>query len=127
MDNHMHLLIRAPLKELSCYMQKVTGGFARYYNYKGNHTGYVFQGRFKSECIETESYFWSCFRYIHMNPVKAGLIPSDSFPDYLFSSAAEYMKNPLSSSHLLHSKAMHMLHSRFDSRQSFLRFHQKRI
>ena len=88
MSNHFHLLLEAELKELASFMAKIIASFAHYYNYKHNRTGYVFQGRFKSQCIENGSYFWSCLRYIHLNPVKAGMCKS--IEDYVQSSVGEY-------------------------------------
>ena len=69
MPNHLHLLIKADLKELASFMAKIIAEFARYYNHKHNRTGYVFQGRYKSQCIESIGYFWNCLRYIHNNPL----------------------------------------------------------
>ena len=69
MPNHFHLLIKADLKELASFMAKILADFAKYYNFKHQRIGYVFQDRYKSQCIEKESYFWNCMRYIHLNPL----------------------------------------------------------
>lgn len=47
-----HLLIKADLEELASFMAIIIAEFARYYNYKHNRTGYVFEGRYKSQCVE---------------------------------------------------------------------------
>ena len=73
MPNHYHLLLQANLKDLASFMAIFLAGFAHYYNYKHNRTGYVFQGRYRSQCIDTKAHFWNCLRYIHLNPVKAHL------------------------------------------------------
>jgi len=48
--------------------------YAKYYNWKYITTGHLFQDRFKSENVETTSYFLTVVRYIHQNPVKAGIV-----------------------------------------------------
>lgn len=67
MPNHFHLLIKADLEELASFMAKILAAFAKYYNKKHNRVGYVFQGRYKSQCVENIGYFWNCLRYIHNN------------------------------------------------------------
>ena len=74
MSNHAHFIIRAELNELSSFMARVLAKYAFYYNFKHNRNGHVFQNRFMSECIESESYYWTCLRYIHLNPVKANMV-----------------------------------------------------
>ena len=74
MNNHVHLLIE-PGEDgsLSRFMEYVSKGYAKYFNKKHDHIGHVFQGRFKSFLIQTERYFFTCSRYIDLNPVKAAL------------------------------------------------------
>jgi len=74
MDNHVHLLVE-PQKEgsLSKVMQIVSKEYAKYFNKKYNRRGHVFEGRFKSFIVQQERYFFTCSRYIDLNPVKAGL------------------------------------------------------
>ena len=74
MSTHFHILLRADLKLLSNYLAIVLAEFAEYYNFKHNRNGHVFQDRFKSECVESQQYFWNCVRYIHMNPVNANAV-----------------------------------------------------
>lgn len=91
MDNHMHLLIKAELNELSLYMSRIENAYAKFYNKSLNRCGHVFQNRFKSECVEDEKYFYCCMKYIHKNPVKAGLCKEEN--DYEFSSYYEINTN----------------------------------
>ena len=88
MPNHFHLLLKAELDVLASFMAVISAEYAFYYNYKHNRTGVVFQNRFRSQCVEDEAYFWNCVRYIHMNPVKAGL--SSTLLGYKHSSMKEY-------------------------------------
>ena len=103
MPNHLHMLVKADLEVLSDYMKKVGSVYASYYNLERERTGYVFQGRFKSECVENERYFWTCLRYIHNNPVKAGLAKRGE--PYIGCSTWEYQNGKM---YLLHKKAFEM-------------------
>ena len=88
MSNHFHLLIKADLEELASFMAKILAIYAIYYNKIHQRIGYVFEGRYKSQCIEDTNYFWNCFRYIHRNPVKAGIVKNEM--QYKYSSFNEY-------------------------------------
>lgn len=118
MENHVHLMLRADLKDLSKYMHDLTGQYSLYFNGKNGRAGHVFQDRYKSECIEKEADFWNCLRYIHNNPVQAGKIKE--FYRYPFSSAQEYLRK---NSKLIHSIARKMIKSRFRTQKDFLDFH----
>lgn len=88
MDNHMHFLLEGELSEIALFMQYTQGRFAYTYNLHHDREGRVFQNVYKSKPILDDRYFWGLIRYIHMNPVKAGLcrLPDD----YHFSSYQEY-------------------------------------
>ena len=70
MPNHFHLLVRTPRPNLSQGMQYLTSGYANWCARRHRRPGHTFQGRFRSELIEDESYFWTVSRYIHLNPVR---------------------------------------------------------
>ena len=70
MPNHFHLLVRTPRPNLSRGMQHLTSGYANWCSRRHRRPGHTYQGRFKSELIEDESYFWTVSRYIHLNPVR---------------------------------------------------------
>jgi REP element-mobilizing transposase RayT len=70
MPNHFRLLVRTPQPNLSRGMQYLTSGYANWCGRRHRRPGHTFQGRFKSELIEDESYFWTVSRYIHLNPVR---------------------------------------------------------
>jgi putative transposase len=74
MSNHAHLLIREGNEDISITMKRIGVSFVWYYNWKYRTTGHLFQDRFKSECIETNKYLLTVTRYIHQNPVKAGIV-----------------------------------------------------
>ncbi|TGN40692.1 transposase [Marinobacter confluentis] len=85
MDNHTHLLV-TPRKDdsLSRFMKALGQRYAQYFNFKYERTGTLWEGRFKSCLVDTESYFLQCQRYIELNPVKAGMV--DNPEDYRWSS-----------------------------------------
>lgn len=121
MSNHSHLIIKSEIEELSLFMSKILAKYAKYYNYKHNRNGHVFQNRFGSECIENEKYFWMCLRYIHLNPVKAGMVKKAT--RYKYSSMGEYLVDePV----IIHEKALAMSKKSFLDFDAFEKFHNER-
>ncbi len=120
MSTHFHILIRVDLKLLSHYLAIVLAEFAEYYNFKHNRNGHVFQDRFKSECVETEQYFWNCIRYIHMNPVNANIAKTPL--NYNFSSLKEYEAGKC---RIISPKALKIYRSEFTCFEEFLESHTK--
>ncbi|MFA5320513.1 MAG: transposase [Candidatus Omnitrophota bacterium] len=89
MDNHAHLVIRSTaLNDISKIMHSINLSFSRNYGIKYELSGHIWQGRFKSELIETEGYALNCLEYIHNNPVRAGM--AESAADYFWSSYRFY-------------------------------------
>ena len=80
MDNHVHLLVRARLPVLSQSMQRLNSAYARYFNKRYDRVGHLFQGRYKSVPVESDSQLIATVRYIHQNPWKAGYASSCSYP-----------------------------------------------
>ena len=74
MTNHIHLLIRETGDTVSRIMSRVGTSYAKWYNQKYMRSGHLFQGRYGSECVEDDKYLLAVIRYIHNNPVKAGLV-----------------------------------------------------
>jgi putative transposase len=75
LPNHVHLLLRSGHDGLSCLMQRLLGGYAREFNRRHCRHGHLFQNRFKSVVVEEDAYLLELVRYIHLNPVRAGLVP----------------------------------------------------
>ena len=90
MPNHFHLLVRTPRPNLSQGMQHLTSGYANWCSRRHRRPGHTFQGRFKSELIEDESYFWTVSRYIHLNPVRGERPLADHPRDWPWSSYPGY-------------------------------------
>ena len=121
MSNHAHFILKSKyINQISFYMSKVLAEYANYYNYKWNRNGHVFQGRFKSECINDARYYWECIRYIHMNPVKAHMTKMPE--EYRYSSYKEFKSRK---SKLLHENAFKLYEDRFVGWSEYTEFHQK--
>ncbi len=82
MSNHIHLLVRERDNNLSEIVKRIGVVYAYYFNKKYGRYGHLFQDRFKSESVETSAYFLTLLRYIHQNPLKAGI--SNNVEDYPF-------------------------------------------
>lgn len=87
MDNHIHLLVKEG-EEVGESIKRITVGYVGWHNRRHERTGYLFQNRFLSEVVETESYLLTVLRYIHLNPVKAGMVKKAE--DYYWSSYKDY-------------------------------------
>lgn len=118
MDNHLHLLAKISNEDLKEIMKKVNVKFALYYNRLEERYGYVFQDRFKSEAVEDERYLLGALRYIHNNPVKAGL--SYNIADYKWSSANEYING---TKVLVDEKYIDEISGYFKNKKEFIDFH----
>jgi REP element-mobilizing transposase RayT len=91
MTNHTHLLLKKQTAsfEIGDIVKRITAGYAQYHNVKNGRTGHLFQNRFKSETVDSDTYFLTVLRYIHQNPVKAGMVKN--LHDYKWSSYNEYL------------------------------------
>ncbi len=90
MSNHIHLLIKVEKENLELVLKRIAGSYVYWYNWKYKRSGHLFQDRFKSEPVDDDDYFLTVLRYIHQNPVKAGLCKN--IADYQYSSYSEYLK-----------------------------------
>ena len=88
MPNHVHLLIQEKEERISDCIKSIATSYAQYYNIKFGHSGHLFQGRFRSEPVNSWEYFVTLLRYIHQNPVAGGL--ALRVKDYPWSSWSEY-------------------------------------
>lgn len=74
MTNHIHLLFKSGNKGISAVMRKVLTWYAVYYNRRYKRTGHLFENRYKSILCDEDNYLLALIRYIHLNPVRAGMI-----------------------------------------------------
>lgn len=89
MSNHVHLLVTpAEAGAVSIMMQDVGRRYVRVVNKVHGRTGTLWEGRFKSNLVDSETYFMTCHRYIELNPVRAGIVEHPV--DFPWSSHAHY-------------------------------------
>jgi len=76
MPNHFHLLLRTGDVPVSTVMRRLLTGYAIWFNCSRRRHGHLFQNRFKSILCQEDSYLLELVRYIHLNPLRAGLVKS---------------------------------------------------
>ena len=76
MPNHLHLLLKTGLKPISTVMRQLLTGHAVYYNRRHKRHGHLFQNRYKSILCQEEAYLLELVRYIHLNPLRGGIVQS---------------------------------------------------
>ena len=95
LSNHYHILLQTPDANLSRLMRHVDGVYTQYFNRVHQSEGQLFRGRYKSILVDAESYLLQLVRYIHKNPLNAGLV--NELWKYTWSSHRGYL-SPLSHS-----------------------------
>ncbi len=94
MSNHFHLLLMPTTVALSETMRRLLTGYAVYFNRKYQRSGHLFQNRYKSILCEEEPYFLELVRYIHLNPLRAGIVADlDGLDHYQWSGHAALLGN----------------------------------
>jgi putative transposase len=76
MPNHVHLLVESSEHPLAKFMQGLQQSYSQYFNLRHRKTGHVFEGRYKAIICQKDEYLLELIRYIHLNPVRAGLVRS---------------------------------------------------
>ena len=74
MGNHYHLVVETPEANLSAFVHALNSAYTTYFNVKRKRWGHLFQGRYKSIVIEKDAYLVELSRYVHLNPVRAGVV-----------------------------------------------------
>jgi len=74
MSNHVHLLVEVGERSLSQVLHRLLTWHARYHSVKYRRVGHLFQGRYKAILCDKDAYLLELVRYIHLNPVRAGLV-----------------------------------------------------
>jgi hypothetical protein len=96
MTNHFHLLIQPINSSLSKMMQWFKRTYSAWLNLKYSRVGHSFQGRFHSIPVETDAYFTTVSRYIHLNPVRAGIVQRpEEYPWSNYQRLLRYERDPL--------------------------------
>lgn len=104
MSNHVHLLVKEGDESLSGTMKRIGVSYVSYYNWKYRANGHLFQDRFKSENVETKRYLLTVIRYIHQNPVKAGIV--NKVDEWRWSSCKEYYDKDTDQWNLVNDKSI---------------------
>ena len=76
MPNHVHLLVESSEQPLAKFMQGLQQSYSQYFNLRHRKTGHVFEGRYKAILCQKDQYLLQLIRYIHLNPVRAGMVRS---------------------------------------------------
>ncbi len=88
MPNHLHIVVKTPQPNLARGMQGFLSGYANVWSRRHRFSGHVFQGRYRTELVEDETYLWTVTRYVHLNPVRGRLVEHpaawawSSYPGY---------------------------------------------
>ncbi len=90
MSNHFHLMVETPLGNLSRIMKHINGSYTTYFNVNHKRAGHLLQARYKAILVQADAYAAELSRYIHLNPVRAKMVP---FPEeYRWSSCGRYLE-----------------------------------
>ena len=93
MNNHVHMLLKSGNEGLPTFMRRLLSGYAQYFNRRHKRVGHLFQNRYKSIICEEEAYFDKLVAYIHLNPLRAGVVGSlEELALYPWSGHAVLMK-----------------------------------
>lgn len=85
MPNHFHMLLRSDAGLLPSFMRCLLTGYSKYFNEKHNRVGHFFQNRYKSPIIGKPEYFKEVIRYIHLNPLRSGIVRAvDELDEYFW-------------------------------------------
>ena len=101
MPNHYHLIIETPEGNLSKIMQYINGSYTNFFNRRTHRSGHLFQGRYKAILVDVGRYLLQLSRYIHLNPVRAGLVeqpqnyPHSSYNSFISKKGEEIITREL--------------------------------
>jgi len=125
MNNHVHLLIKEKNEQISQTMKRINVSYVNYFNQKYQQIGHLFQGRFKSEPIEDETYLLAVLSYIHNNPLNAFIVKN--LEEYTWSSYCLYTKKLSHQDFLINKENILSLFSPDKDRaiDLFIRYHRQ--
>jgi REP element-mobilizing transposase RayT len=90
MGNHYHVCLRTPEGNLTRVMQHLDGLYTQRFNRRHHRDGALFRGRYKAIIVDKDNYLAQVVRYIHLNPLEAGLVPEPE--SYEWSSHRSYLR-----------------------------------
>jgi putative transposase len=121
MNNHIHLLLGEGDEDISTSMKRMGVSIAWFYHGKYKTVGHFLQDRFKSEAVEDDSYLLTVIRYIHQNPVKAGIVEKPA--EWKWSSCQRYYGETTYPPELLDSGLILNLFSTDNKEEAIKMFH----
>jgi len=77
--NHFHLLLRTGDVPIATVMRRLLTGYAVFHNRRHSRSGHLFQNRYKSILCQENTYLLDLVRYIHLNPIRAGIVKDINF------------------------------------------------
>jgi len=89
MGTHYHILVQTPDANLSRCMRHIDGVYTQYFNRSHGFDGHLFKGRYKCILIDSDAYLLELLRYIHRNPLEAGMV--EDLDSYQWSSHKGYV------------------------------------
>jgi len=107
LSNHYHLLVQTPNANLSRCLRHIDGVYTQRFNRRHGHDGPLFRGRYKALLIEADPYLLQLLRYIHRNPLVAGL--AQTLDDYPWSSHEGYLSRNSKWKWLYRDRVLEML------------------
>ncbi len=85
MSNHVHIVARRSRASTAVFVRTFTAAYARRFNHRHCRSGHVVEGRYRRIRIKSEAQLLACIRYVHLNPVVAGIVPDiDALDSYLW-------------------------------------------
>lgn len=120
MSNHYHLLVKTPKANLGRAMRHINGIYTQRHNRLKNTDGSLFRGRYKAIAIEEDSYQLQVSRYIHLNPLDAGMV--EQLSDYPWSSYHFYTSKQKEPNWLYPKEILNQLGSRKRVKEKYKAF-----
>jgi REP element-mobilizing transposase RayT len=116
MSNHYHLLVQTPEGNISRCMRHVNGVYTQRFNRYHGEDGQLFRGRYKAVLVEEDSYLLEVLRYIHRNPLRAGV--AEKLDDFSWSSHRAYISSAKKWQWLYSDSLLGMLSTKKGKRRS---------
>ncbi len=123
LGNHVHALLRCNRTKLSVFMRRLLTGYAVNFNHRHKRSGHLFQNRYKSIICEEDTYLLELIRYIHLNPLRAEIVPDlETLEDYPWSGHAVLMGKRSFPGQMVDEALLLFGKSLSSSRQQYLQF-----
>jgi len=120
MSNHYHILLQTPQGNLNRFMRHLNGVYTQRYNRLHGYDGQLFRGRYKAILVAEDSYLLELVRYIHRNPLRAGLVAS--LNNYPWSSHHGYLSTAKTWNWLHKDFILSMLTGKRNPKKAYLQF-----